>query len=204
MRSGIVLLCAAVLAGCNSQPPEPTVLENEAQIAATAATMRGWDRVFNVPTETIGRANQFGFRAPAYAADGPTFLSEGAPITLSQSDADKPNTGTFEAAGTTAQAIERVAFTLRITDPANADTAKQRFTDMIKAFLSQYDLQDDEALAAIASETASDATVAGQPSSIAVAKGDGDTRTITVTFTRPATITPDIQPAQGQADGNRA
>jgi hypothetical protein len=201
MRAALASLALVLLAACGESGP--TVLENEAREAQTAETLKGWDRVFGAPAETIGHVNQFGYRAGAYAADGATFLSKGNPITLSQSDAKAPNTGGFEAAGAGASHIDRLVFTLSITDAANADTAKRRFADVLKGFLSQYGLADDEALRAISSETDGDLRVAGIPASIAVTKGAGDTRTLIVTFTRPTGTTP-VFPDQGQADGNRA
>ncbi|HTG38676.1 hypothetical protein [Sphingomonas sp.] len=202
MRAGLSLLGAALLSACGGESG-PTVLENEAREAQTAATMAGWDRAFSTPRETIGRVNQFGFHAGDYAADGDTFLTRGDPITMSQSDAKAPNKAMFEAAGPTANRFERMVFTLAITDPANADTAKQRFADMLRAFLSQYELEDEGAFDAVIDETDADGPVAGTPASIAVDQREGDQRTITVTFTRPTGTTPVI-PDQGQADGNRA
>lgn len=201
MRFVFPLLGIAMLAACGES--DPTVLENEADQAATAATMRGWDRVFGAPSEAIGRVNQFGFRATPYAADGATFLSKGGPITLSQSAADRPNSGSFEAAGAAATAIDRLVFTLSITDPANADTAKQRFVDVLRGFASQYAIEDEGAFDAILREQDADGSIAGTPASIAVTKGEAETRIITVTFTRPTGTTP-VFPDQGQADGNRA
>jgi hypothetical protein len=202
MRAVLPLLAAALLAACGGESG-PSVLENEAREAQTAATLSGWDRLFATPRETVGRANQFGFHAGDYAADGQTFLSRGDAITMSQSDAKAPNKAGFEAAGAAADRIDRIVFTLTITDPANADTAKQRFVELLRGFLSQYQLEDDGTFDAIVSEQDADGPIAGAPASIAVAKGDGDNRTITVTFTRPTGTTPVI-PDQGQADGNRA
>ncbi len=196
MRLAFALpLACLALAACGS--PEPTVLENEAERAAAVADLTGWDRLFGVPEEAIAFANQFGFAAKPYAADGGTFLSTGTPITLSQSDAAQPNTGSFEAAGANARTLDRVVFTLAITDPANADTAEARFTDILRQFLSQYQLDDDGALDAIAAEENADGMIDAAPVSIAVAKADSGARTTTVTFTRPAASTPGNQQAQG-------
>lgn len=200
MRAALALFAVVLLAACGERGP--TVLENEAKEAATAATMKGWDRAFGVPRETIGRVNQFGFRAGPYAADGPTFLSKGGPITLSQSDAKAPNTGTFEAAGAGGDHIDRLVFTLSITDAANADTAKKRFVDVLRGFLSQYDLKDEGSFDAVLNEQDADGSIAGAPASIAIDKA-GENRSITVTFNRPTGTTPAF-PDQGQADGNRA
>jgi hypothetical protein len=201
MRATLASFALVLLAACGESGP--STLDNEAREAQIAATLKGWDRVFGAPAETIGRVNQFGYRASAYAADGATFLSKGNAITLSQSDAKAPNTGGFEAAGAGADHIDRLVFTLSITDAANADTAKQRFVEVLKGFMSQYGLADDDALQAIARETDGDLRVAGVPASISVTNGADDTRAITVTFTRPTGTTP-VFPDQGQADGNRA
>jgi hypothetical protein len=184
------LAAAALVAGCNSEPAGPTVREQEEERARTAATLRGFDRAFGVPAETIAFANQFGFRAGDYAADGDSYLSRGNPIMLSWSGAERPNTGNFEAAGTSADRLERIAFTLSLTDAANAETARERFTTVIRDFLGRYQIDDEGALDAIAAERDADGMVAGTPMSIATASGEGDARTITVTFTRPAASTP--------------
>lgn len=203
MRIAFSLLGLALLSACGGGSEGPSVLENEAREAQTASTLQGWDRMFGAPEETISRANQFGFRAGAYAADGDTYLSKGSAITLSQSDAATPNKGEFEAAGATPQYIDRIAFTLRLTDAKNADVAKQRFVDVLRGFLFQYKLEDKDALDAVLREQSSQGPIAGAPGSIDVVKGDDGTRTITVTFTRTAGTTP-VFPDQGQADGNRA
>lgn len=184
------LAAAVLLAGCNSEPAGPTIREQEEERTRTAATLQGFDRAFGVPAETIGFANQFGFRAGEYAADGDSYLARGNPIMLSWSGAERPNTGNFEVAGATADRLERIVFTLSLTDAANADTAKERFTTVIRDFLSKYQIDDEGALDAIASEQDADGIVAGTPMSIANASGEGDVRTITVTFTRPAVSTP--------------
>ena len=201
MRAALALLALVLLAACGESGP--TVLENEAREAATAATMQGWDRAFGAPREVIGRVNQFGYRATDYAADGPTFLSKGGPITLSQSDAKSPNTGSFEAAGASAQRIDRLVFTLSLTDAANAETAKKRFVDVLRGFLSQYQIDDKGGLDPILKERSSGDRIAGAPASIDVQKGADGRPIITVTFNRPTGTTP-VFPDQGQADGNRA
>ncbi|WP_343752351.1 hypothetical protein [Sphingomonas japonica] len=173
------------------------MIENEADRAAAVADLKGWDRLFGVPEEAVGHANQFGFRAGDYAQDGSSWLTTGSPVTVSQSDATMPNTATFEGAGISANALDRIVFTLAITDPANADTAKTRFADIVRQFLSQYAIKDGGALDAIAAEESADGVIDAVPVSIAVAPGDGENRTITVTFTRPAASTPGNPQAQG-------
>ncbi|MFN4096136.1 MAG: hypothetical protein ACK4GG_05165 [Sphingomonas sp.] len=190
MRAAILLLCAtAALAGCNQQPAEPTLAQNEAAAREAAADLKGWDRMFGFPTETIGRLNQYGYRIGSYAAAGDGFAAKGAAITLSQSDAKNPNTGTVTVTGPTAEAIESIAFTLSLTDDANAETAKKRLTDIVRAFLFQYGIDDKKALDAIAKEQAFDGTIGTAPTTVAIAKGDA-ARTLTVTFRRPSATAP--------------
>ena len=86
------------------------------------------------PTETIGRLNQYGYRLAPYAAAQTGFAAKGAAITLSQSDAKAPNTGTVTVTGPDAETIDTIAFALSLTDDANAATAKQRLTDIVRAF----------------------------------------------------------------------
>jgi hypothetical protein len=218
MRALFPLTVLALLAGCGGGDTGPTVLENEAHRAELASTLKDQDRMFGVPAETIARANQFGFHAGDYVKDGNGFSANGQPITLSQSDAKSPNKGRFKAAGATPDHIDYIAFSLDLTDPQHADTAKQRFVDLLRAFLSQYQLDDAGALdAMVKAKPSEDAVARGVPHTVGAIvhvptlvttskAGDGN-RTITVTFTRSAITTPtfpDQGPDQGQADGNRA
>ncbi|MFL9841284.1 hypothetical protein ABS767_09940 [Sphingomonas sp. ST-64] len=185
----LLLVASAALAGCNQQPAEPTLAQNEAAAREAAADLKGWDRMFGFPTETIGRLNQYGYRLPAYAAAGEGFAANGADITLSQSDAKTPNTGSVVVTGPTAEAIDSIAFTLALTDDANAETAKKRLTDIVRAFLFQYGIDDQKALDAIAKEQAFDGMIGTAQTVIAIDKGDA-ARTLTVTFRRPSATAP--------------
>lgn len=191
MRAALLILPAlAVLAGCNAAPaPEPTLAEKEAAERNAAAELKGWDRAFGFPTETIGRLNQFGYRLGAYEAVPGGFAAKGTEITLSQSDAKSPNKGSVEVAGATAAAIDRIVFTLALTDDANADTAKKRLTDVVRGFLFQYGIDDEGALDAIAAEQDADGMIGTTPVSIAVEKGDA-ARRLTIAFRRPSATAP--------------
>jgi hypothetical protein len=191
MRAALLLLCATVaLAGCNQQPAEqPTLAQNEAAAREAAADLKGADRMFGFPTETVGRLNQYGYRLAPYAAAQTGFAAKGAAITLSQSDAKSPNTGTVTVTGPDAEAIDTIAFALSLTDDANAETAKKRLTDIVRAFLFQYGIDDKKALDAIAKEEAFDGTIGTAPTVVAVDKGDA-ARTLTVTFRRPSATAP--------------
>ncbi|MEG3180783.1 hypothetical protein [Sphingomonas sp. LT1P40] len=186
MRAAFLLLPAiAMLAGCNAQPAAPTIAEQEAALRNEAADLKGWDRVFGVPSETMAKLNQFGFRLGAYEKAATGFAAKGAAITLSQSDAKNPNRGTVDVTGMDPAAIDRIVFTLPVTDEANADTAKKRLADIVSAFLFQYGIKGAGALDALAKEQAADGMIDAAPFAIAVT---GDTpRRITVTLQRPTT-----------------
>jgi hypothetical protein len=190
MRALPLLLATVALAGCNQQPAEqPTLAQNEAAARDAAADLKGWDRMFGFPTETIGRLNQYGYRVGPYAAVGEGFAAMGADITLSQSDAKVPNIGSVTVVGPNSDAIDGVAFSLALTDDANAETAKKRLTDIIRAFLFQYGIDDKEALDAIATETATEGKIDNAPFAIVLLKGDA-ARTMTVTFRPPSATAP--------------
>ncbi len=193
MRAALLLLAATVaLAGCNQQPAEqPTLAQNEAAAREAAADLKGWDRMFGFPTETIGRLNQFGYRIGAYVAEDKGFAANGGvDITLSQSDAEWPNKGNVIVTGPDAETIDSIVFVLALTDDANAETAKKRLIDIVRAFLFQYGIDDKKALDAIATETATDGKIGDTPFAVAPAKGDATARTLTVTFRRPSATAP--------------
>ncbi|WP_066657869.1 MULTISPECIES: hypothetical protein [unclassified Sphingomonas] len=190
MRALLLLAATVALAGCNQQPAEqPTLAQNEAAAREAAADLKGWDRVFGFPTETIGRLNQYGYRLAPYSAAQTGFAAKGAAITLSQSDAKSPNTGTVTVAGPDAETIDTIAFALSLTDEANAETAKKRLTDIVRAFLFQYRIDDKKALDAITREKTFDGTIGTTPTAIAIAR-TGGVRTLTVTFRRPSATAP--------------
>lgn len=204
-RALAILLVTAALAGCNAQPSaEPTVLDQEAELVNSTADLKQWDRVFGVPVETVAALNQFGFRLADYGKAGDGAATRGEPITLSQSDRPAPNQGTVEVTGASAAEVDRIVFTLALTDAEYADTAKGRFAKVIGDFLFQFDLEPGDSLAAIAAEGDAETRIAGTPVLIDTAEGEDGVRRITVTFTRPDAKAPDNQPDQGQADGNRA
>lgn len=190
MRAALLLCATVALAGCNQQPAEqPTLAQNEAAAREAAADLKGADRMFGFPTETIGRLNQYGYRLAPYAAAQSGFAAKGVAITLSQSDAKSPNTGTVTVTGPDAETIDAITFTLSLTDDANAATAKTRLTDIVRAFLFQYGIEDEGALGAIAKEADADGKIGDAPVAIALAKGDA-ARTLTVTFRRPSATAP--------------
>jgi len=165
MRALFLLVATAALAGCNQQPAEqPTLAQNEAAAREAAADLK-------------------------YAAAQTGFAAKGAAITLSQSDAKSPNTGTVTVTGPDAETIDTIAFALSLTDAANAETAKKRLTDIVRAFLFQYRIDDKKALDAIAREKTFDGKIGTTPVAIAIAK-TGGVRTLTVTFRRPSATAP--------------
>lgn len=195
MRAAPLLLAAIVLAGCNSQPAEPTLAENEAMQRNAAAALKGWDRVFGFPAETVGRLNQFGFRLGAYEAANGGHAAKGSRVTLSQSDATSPNTGTVELTGANAEAVDRVVFTLALTDPENAATARKRFVDIVRGFLFNYDLNDGGALDPVVAGKPGPTPAADAPIAVTTDQVDGASRVL-VTLRRSDAPAPPEPAAQ--------
>lgn len=190
MRSAALLLVAATaLAGCNTQPGGSNVAAPENAADEKPGTLAD---AFADPAGTVIKLNQFGYRLGAYENGANGFAATGQPVFLSQSDARNPNRGTVELAGNDGAAIDSIVFALAITDDTNADTAKKRLTDNIRAFLFQYGVKDQGALDAIAKEQDSDSLIGGAPAAVAVEDSEdaGEPRRITVTFQRPPATAP--------------
>ena len=187
MRTAALLLIAATaLAGCNAQPggsnvaaPENSAIEKPGSLADAFAD----------PAATVAKLNQFGYRLGEYKNGANGFTAAGEPVFLSQSDAKNPNRGTVEVGGKDAAAIDTIVFALAVTDDANADTAKKRLTDNVRAFLFQYGVKDEGALDAIAKEQDANGLIGTSPAAIAVEKAEAPRR-ITVTFQRPTATAP--------------
>lgn len=188
MRATALLLLAATaaLAGCNTQPdasntaaPQDTAVEKPGSLASA----------FTDPAGTAAKLNQFGYRLGEYKNGANGFSAGGEPVFLSRTDTANPNRGTAEITGTDAAAIDRIAFTVTLTDTVNADIAKKQLTDNIRGFLFQFGVKDDKALAAIPAEQASDTPIGGAPATIAVDKA-GTASRITATFQRPTATAP--------------
>ena len=197
-RAALLLLAAPVcfgvgaLAGCNSQPGASNAAAPEVAAVKTRGTLAS---AFTDPVGTIARLNQFGYRLGAYKNGANGFTAGGEPIFLSQSDAKNPNRGTVDVTGQDAATIDSIVFALAVTDDANADTAKKRLTDNVRAFLFQYGVEDKGALDAIAKEQDADSLIGGSPAAIAVEK-EKSSRRITVTFQRPPATAPAETAAQ--------
>ncbi|WP_447726447.1 hypothetical protein [Sphingomonas koreensis] len=188
MRTATLLLLTAttVLAGCNAQPGGSNVAALENAAAETPGTLAD---AFADPVATVAKLNQFGYRLGEYKNGANGFTARGEPVFLSQSDAKNPNRGTVELSGKDGGAIETIAFALTVTDDVNADTAKKRLTDNVRAFLFQYGVKDEGALDAITKEQDADGLIGDSPAAI-VADKDKSPRRITVTFQRPPATAP--------------
>jgi hypothetical protein len=183
MRHALLLVAALTLGAC--KPSAPTVLQQEANAAEATKALKGWDRAFGVPDAAVGAANQFGFQAGAYTAADGGFGTSGKQILMSNSNAKTPNRASFAATGAHAGRIDKLAFTLALTDDGDTDTAKTRFSAVVRDFLSQFDIGNADALAkAIADESAMQGNMSGAVAGVSV-EPDGNARKITVTFTRP-------------------
>jgi hypothetical protein len=184
--AALLLLAATTLAGCNAQPGGSNVAAPE---NATVEKPGSLADAFGDPAATVAKLNQFGYRLGAYENGPNGFTAVGEPVFLSQSDAKNPNRGTVELSGKDGAAIDTIVFALTVTDDGNADTAKKRLTDNVRAFLFQYGVKDEGALDAIAKEQDANGPIGNAPAAIAVDKGKSPRR-ITVTFNRPTATAP--------------
>ena len=194
MRHAALLLLAAsaALAGCNSQPGASNAAAPEVAPVEKRGTLAS---AFTDPVGTIARLNQFGYRLGEYKNGANGFAAGGEPIFLSQSDAKNPNRGTVEVIGKDAATIDSIVFALTVTDDANADTARKRLTDNVRAFLFQYGVEDKGALDAIAKEQDADGLIGDALATVAIDKSQTPRR-ITVTFQRPPATAPAETAAQ--------
>lgn len=210
----LVLALGTALSACGMSggEQEATVHEREAARANEIAAMDAWDRIFDAPDQTIGFVNQYGYRAAPYgpAEDGSGFAATGAEIPISDTFAAKPNSTTFRASGSTADAIETLVFTLTITDLDDAATAKKRFGDILVGFFSQYGIDLEAEIRQGVTEEASAATEAPgaalQFDKQEIAGAAEGSRRLIVTITRTGGTAPATQEteAQGIDDGNRS
>ncbi|MFZ5747986.1 MAG: hypothetical protein ACOY45_10095 [Pseudomonadota bacterium] len=205
------VLAGLLLAGCGAAKREPSITEKDAARAAELAKHQGWDKLFVGTQQTIAIANQFGYRNGEYAAakDGSGFASTGATPAISSSYAKAPNTTGFTATGASADRLDRLVFTLDITDPDNAVTAKKRFRDILDQFLGQFGIDvKADTTKLVTDEVEGSRTYPGATLTVAKQEVKGApprSRRLVVTFERtggtaPANSEPE---AQGTNDGNR-
>ncbi|WNO53355.1 hypothetical protein [Stakelama saccharophila] len=201
MRVRALLLTGCLALGACNATSDTSVREREAERAQQIEALTGWDRVFGAPEEALKWSRQYGFATRDYQPTGarPAYRAAGKAITLSSTAAEMPNKATFVATGRTADALEQIVFTLKLTDPDNAATAEKRFADLIRQYLAKFDIEDDGALLdAITQETSTGGTIEGAP--VTVERSDATEAmpaAITVTFTRPAATSADNSKPQG-------
>jgi len=201
MRAAPALLVLGLLAACS--PSGQSVQKQEATRAAELDKLKGWDRAFE-PDAAVAAANQFGYHNAPYAAakTGTGFASTGTSPMISGSAAASPSQTNFLASGAAADKIDRLAFTLSLTDPQTAEHAKKRFADIVDGFLFQFKLDAKKDVTAfLADEKPLDATYQGATfSAVAIPTPGGakDTRRLTVTFTRTGANAPANSQTQGK------
>ena len=188
-----LILGSGMLAGCGK--PAPSVREQEAAQTASVATLSGWGRLFGAPQETIGAINQAGFALGAYAAKDGGFTATGQPRMFSNSNAAKPNTTSVVVVGKTATAIDTVAYTLTLTDPVDATTARMRLAQTVGEFLGRFKIKaSPDLLRAIRLGQPLDAA----PAKVAIVPStNGAPERIDVTFTRSPATNPANNKTQG-------
>lgn len=193
MRLAVALTFAMLLAGCGK--PAPSVREQEAAQTASVATLSGWDRLFGAPQETVGAINQAGFALGDYAANDGGFTATGQPRMFSNSNAAKPNTTSVAVTGKTAAAIDTVAYTLTLTDPVDATTARMRLAQTVGEFLGRFKIKaSPDLLRAIRLGQPLDAA----PAKVAIVPATDTTPArVDVTFTRSPATSPANNKTQG-------
>ena len=131
-------LVALALAACKPAVDEGRERQKQEQVRASEVKqLRGWERAFQ-PDVAVGAANQFGFRAPAYAAAAGSFASVGATNPITDAPAGKkPNTVGFEAKGAAADRVDTIAFRLDLADAPRGEPARKRFAAIVRDYLFQ-------------------------------------------------------------------
>lgn len=184
MRVLALLFCAALTACGSNEPQQPSVREKEAAQVQAARTLSGWDRVFASPVETVGSINQAGFGLPDYAAavTGNSHLAQGIDRLMSRSTAPSPNMATASVAGSASDHLDQVSFVLKLNDPADAATARDRFAGVVGEFLGRAGIQGGEPLlAAIRTGQSAQPETGGLNGNVTATANRID-----VTFLRPA------------------
>ncbi len=193
MKVAVALTLTVMLAGCGK--PAPSVREQEAAQTASVATLSGWDRLFAAPRETVGAINQAGFAVGDYAVKDGGFTATGQPRMFSNSNAAKPNTTSVAVTGKTAAAIDTVAYTLTLTDPVDATTARMRLAQTVGEFLGRFKIKaSPDLLRAIRLGQPLDAA----PAKVAFVPSTNTTPArVDVTFTRSPATSPANNKTQG-------
>lgn len=186
----VLPLCLA-LAACGSGPTAApaaeergSVREREAAQVEAVRTLTSWDRVFASPVETVGSINQAGFGLPDYAASTSAggHLAQGVDRIMSRSAAPSPNMATASVAGSAPTRVDQVSYVLKLNDPADAATARDRFAQAVGEFLARAEIAGGEPLlAAISEGRSAQADVAGLRTGVTATPARID-----VTFLRPA------------------
>ncbi len=192
MRAVTLLLCGALAACGSGDEPAPVVVAEErgsvrerevAQVAA-ARQLTGWDRVFASPARTVGWVNQAGFGLPDYRSTGvgAAHAAIGVDRLMSRSGAPTPNMATASVNGSAPDRIDQISYVLKLNDPEDAATARDRFAGTIADFLTSAGLTDAAPLL--------DAVRAGRSAEVMVgglrAAVTATSNRIDVTFLRPA------------------
>lgn len=190
-RTVITPFFGFALAACGS--PEPSapapeergsVREREVAQVAAARTLTGWERVFASPAATVGMVNQAGFGLPDYAAAtaGSAYEARGVERLMSRSTAPSPNTAIAIVGGSASDRVDQISYVLKLNDPADAATARDRFAGLLAEFLARAGIEGGAPLVeAVRAGTSAEPTVGGLRAAVTAT-----TTRIDVTFLRRA------------------
>ena len=191
MKQLVVLGLAGVLAACGPQAPEKKPFPKP-----TPLVRSGWTQVFASPADTIDAMNRLGFRIGAYAPGADGYSAMGIPTMVSRSDTKQPNLSNIALHGTE-NALDRVQFTLDLTDLSDDGFAKKQFVQQIDIRFGQLGVSGAEKLAQnIMSERPTTGETAGAAYALTrdPIPGGKNHRRLSLTFTpagsSPATSSP--------------
>ena len=204
-RAIVAAGAALILSGCDPQAGM-TNLQKEAVRADEVKPYAGATRMFGAVPETIAGANQFGFRAGAYAPTGgdPAWRVVGNPIFVSGTSAPRPNRVHFDAYGAAGDAFDTIRFAIDLTDERWVPLARPRFHNILRGFVAQSRVRDMAVLRAVLTETPTTGAVDGIPVAITVTpiEGQRGARRVTVTFSRPGATSAVNPPISTPPTGN--
>lgn len=202
MRVPVLLGIAALLVACSDgqeqannaaaaiPAPEPT---------PTAIYQGGWSDVFAAGPKGVDAFGRMGFRPGPYERSGDGYRSTGIRSILVDTTAPKPNASMIDIDGGEDR-LGRVAFVLELSDPATAETAKQRFAASLEDALRGLGVAGGKEIQQpILTETPAAGTVTGAAWKVERTPLPGaQARKLVVTFTAPAASAPDTRKTQGK------
>ncbi|RYY22728.1 MAG: hypothetical protein EOP62_22510 [Sphingomonadales bacterium] len=197
--AAFAITSSLLLAGCGAASVADNASDNAAQSISgerdDIAETKGWNHLFGKPEAVIVQAGQLGWRMPAYAKTDGGFASESAPAPLMSTGA-VPIVSRFAIAGDAAEMIDRMRFSIDITDEGGAKKSTETFAKNVRSFFFLFKIDATAVETELVKAQAATGLLAGTPYVIDVhpLPATPNARRMTVTFTRPAGNAPAKQP----------